>query len=169
MQRCALVFLLLASLFLLPGAATAQNAAPVVVESLGVTIHPPAGWNESRMAGNEKSLVAYVHTDTESQIEVLGTALESPEVASVLFDTFHQQLSNSDFVLFAGPKESQLGAYNGTLTEYAFSADGINLRVSVFSFVQGGAAFFVIGYFRAEERDALYPTFEKLVEKLAFS
>lgn len=139
------------------------SAEVLTHETLNVSVVQPDGWN--RVSAGEQIAFNFRHDETQSQIEVIGTRLITPDVASIFFETFHTALRGADF---QDPVEEErtIGGHTGTETLYTFQHSGVDLRVSVFHFVLGDAAWIVVGYIEAEEYEALSPVLRELVASL---
>jgi hypothetical protein len=155
----ALVMLLTASTVM------AQEAQPVENEEFGVTITPPAKWEVT--PGNDKAVASFKHKGSQSQIEVVGTKLMTPDVADVFFNTFHKTLTESNFEQ-SSQEETDIGDLSGTQTVYKFTHSGVTLEVVIFQFVRESSAWLAVGYMQDSEKDEYIGDFQSVVENMAF-
>jgi len=155
-----------------------QDAAPpkpaatvgtIINQDLGIAIEPPANWVAVEVTGSAKTLASFIHPESQSQIEVIGTPLMNSEVADIFFDTFRDSLKNAEFVELKAPSEQTIGTLRGNQSEYTFEHTGILLSVVVFSFIKDDAAFLVVGYFKEDERSKFDGVMKRVIENLTFS
>ncbi|MDX9723213.1 MAG: hypothetical protein RBU37_20850 [Myxococcota bacterium] len=149
--------------------AQSGDLAPIVNDLVGVTITPPAGWEEFKVTGNDKSIAAFRHAESQSQIEIIATKLISADVAQVYFDTFTQSLSSYEFQEVAASTPVSFGSISGTQVEYEYNAGITKVRLVVVSFLQKDVAYLVVGYFGVPEREQYYPALKTTIEKLVFN
>jgi hypothetical protein len=150
---------------LLASPAMAQDSQPVENEEFGVTVTPPAKWEVT--PGNDKAVASFKHTGSQSQIEVVGTKLMTPDVADVFFKTFHKTLTESNFEQ-ASQEETTIGEFSGTLTSYKFTHSGVTLEVAVFQFLRDSTAWLVVGYMQDTEKDEYIDDFKSVVQNMKF-
>lgn len=151
-----------------PADAGKKEAVCVSGDVLKVKVCGPAGWERVETPGNEKSIASFRDSESQSQIEAIGTKLINADVAAVFFDTFHQTLETSEFEAVEPPKDEKIGEIEGRLAEYSFKHTDIVLKVVVFSFVKDNGAYLVIGYFKAEERNLYFDQMKKVISSLEF-
>ncbi len=155
-----LVVLLFAS------SAMAQDTQqPIENEEFGVTITPPAKWEVTQ--GNDKAVASFKHKGSQSQIEVVGTKLMTPDVADVFFKTFHKTLTESNFEQ-ASQEDTTIGDYKGKLTTYKFTHSGVTLQVVIFQFVKDSSAWLVVGYMQDSEKKDYMDDFKSVVKNMKF-
>lgn len=158
-----LVTLLLALTVATP--AMAQDAKPIQNEDFGVTITPPAKWEVAQ--GNDKAVANFKHRGSQSQIEVVGTKLMTPDVADVFFKTFHKTLKESNFER-KEQGEATIGEYKGTQTSYKFTHSGVTLEVVIFEFTKNDTAWLVVGYMQEADKDKYLEDFKSVVSTMKF-
>lgn len=158
-----LVMLLLALAVATP--AMAQDAKPIQNEEFGVTITPPEKWEVAQ--GNDKAVANFKHAGSQSQIEVVGTELMTPDVADVFFKTFHKTLKESNFEQ-KEQKEAEVGSHKGTMTNYKFAHSGVNLEVVIFEFTRENTAWLVVGYMQESDTEKYLQDFKTVVENMKF-
>ncbi len=146
-------------------AAFAQDATPVENEEFGVTITPPAKWEVTQ--GNDKAVANFKHRGSQSQIEVVGTKLMTPDVADVFFKTFHKTLKESNFEELKS-EEATIGGNKGTQTSYKFTHSGVTLEVVIFQFMRESTAWLVVGYMQDVDKEKYLPDFNSVVENMKF-
>ncbi|MFT5993144.1 MAG: hypothetical protein ACI82G_002145, partial [Bradymonadia bacterium] len=132
---------LFALLLALPTTASAQEV--VSDDALGVSATVPAGW--ARTEGNDRAVFSFSESETNSQIEVIGAELLTPDVADVFFDTFHETLASAEF-LQRGREDRTIGDVSGTETTYSFTHSSVTLKLAVFQFVRESNAYLVVAY-----------------------
>src|SRR6056297_1408761 len=113
MMKFARVFSTVLIALLFTSTAVAQDAQPIENEEFGVTITPPAKWEVTQ--GNDKAVASFKHKGSQSQIEVVGTKLMTPDVADVFFQTFHKTLMESNFEELKS-EEVEIAGTKGTQT-----------------------------------------------------
>lgn len=145
--------------------AWAQDAKPIENAEFGVTITPPTKWEVAQ--GNDKAVANFKHRGSQSQIEVVGTKLMTPDVADVFFKTFHKALKESNFQQ-KEQAEVTIGAVKGTQTSYSFNHSGVTLEVTIFQFTRGATAWMVVGYMQESEKDKYIPDFKSVIETMKF-
>ena len=145
--------------------AYAQDAAPVENEEFGVSVTPPAKWEVTQ--GNDKAVANFKHRGSQSQIEVVGTKLMTPDVADVFFKTFHKTLKESNFEE-TGKEESTVGEHKGTQTSYKFTHSGVTLEVVIFQFLRENTAWLVVGYMQDVDKEKYTGDFKSVVENIKF-
>lgn len=145
--------------------AFAQDAKPVENEEFGVTITPPAKWEVTQ--GNDKAVANFKHRGSQSQIEVVGTKLMTPDVADVFFKTFHKTLKESNFEVLKA-EEVSIADHKGTQTSYKFTHSGVTLEVVIFQFLNDSTAWLVVGYMQDVEKDKYISDFKSVVENMKF-
>lgn len=145
--------------------AFAQENAPVENEEYGVTVTPPAKWEVTQ--GNDKAIANFKHSGSQSQIEVVGTKLMTPDVADVFFKTFHKTLKESNFDE-TGSEETTIGDRKGTQTSYKFTHSGVTLEVVIFQFLRENTAWLVVGYMQDVDKDKYIGDFKSVVENIKF-
>ena len=134
-------------------------------EEFNVTITPPAKWEPA--PGTDKAVANFKHADSQSQIEVVGTRLMTPNVATVFFDTFHKTLKESNFE--QKTQEAQkIGELEGTFTNYKFTHSSVTLDVLVYQFTKDNTAWLVVGYMQESEREKYLADFKSVVSSMAF-
>lgn len=158
-----LVTLFLCVMFAVP--AFAQEAKPVENEEFGVTIAPPEKWEVTQ--GNDKAVANFKHRGSQSQIEVVGTKLMTPDVADVFYKTFHKTLKESNFEEL-GAEEVTIGDHKGTQTKYKFTHSGVTLEVVVFQFTNASTAWLVVGYMQDVDAEKYLPDFKAVVQNIKF-
>lgn len=154
----------LAIVGLLAGPAFAQTE--LANEELGATVSMPDGWSE--VEGNDRAAFNFKEEESHSQVEIIATPLMTPDVADVFFDTFHATLTSSEFTQ-TGREEKAYGDHSGLETIYSFSHSGVDLKVTVFQFVNDTTAWLVVSYVQADQFDAFAETFSTIVGSLAFA
>jgi hypothetical protein len=145
----------------------AQDAQEVVNEDFGITVVPPAKW-ENTTQGNDKAVANFKHKGSQSQIEVVGTKLMTADVAEVFFNTFHQTLKDSSFVQDKQETKKYDSTGEGRRTTYTFTHSGVTLEVVVFEFTKGNTAWLVVGYMQEVDKDKYIGDYEKVLENLKF-
>ena len=145
--------------------AFAQDATPVENEEFGVTITPPAKWEVTQ--GNDKAVANFKHKGSQSQIEVVGTKLMTPDVADVFFKTFHKTLKESNFEELKS-EEVTIGENKGTQTSYKFTHSGVTLEVVIFQFMRESTAWLVVGYMQDVDKEKYIGDFNSVVENMKF-
>jgi len=159
---------LIALLIVLTAAtAWAQDANTITNEKFGVKITAPDKWEVAQ--GNDKAVANLKHRGSQSQIEVVGTELMTPDVADVFFKTFHKTLKESNFEEKAAGTEATIGDHTGTQTSYTFKHSGVELEVVIFQFMRGNTAWLVVGYMQAKEKDKYLGDFQSVVKTMEFS
>ncbi len=158
------VTLVLALTFATPALAQ-DDAKPIQNEEFGVTIQPPAKWEVAQ--GNDKAVANFKHRGSQSQIEVVGTKLMTPDVADVFFKTFHKTLKESNFEQKT-QEEATIGDYKGMQTSYKFTHSGVDLEVVIFEFTRENTAWLVVGYMQESDRDKYMEDFTSVVETMSF-
>ena len=164
MKLARVLFTLLVAL-MVSTAAYAQDAAPVENDEFGVTVTPPAKWEVTQ--GNDKAVANFKHRGSQSQIEVVGTKLMTPDVADVFFKTFHKTLKESNFEE-TGSEETKIGDHSGTQTSYKFTHSGVTLEVVIFQFLRDNTAWLVVGYMQDVDKDKYVGDFKSVVENIKF-
>lgn len=150
---------------LLAAPALAQDSQSVKNEEFGVTITPPAKWEVT--PGNDKAVASFKHKGSQSQIEVVGTKLMTPDVADVFFETFHKTLTESNFEQ-SEQEETTIGDYKGTETTYKFTHSGVTLEVMVFQFMRESTAWLAVGYMQDAEENEYAGDFKSVVQNMEF-
>lgn len=143
----------------------AGEGDPVENEEFGVTIQPPDKWEVTQ--GNDKAVANFKHRGSQSQIEVVGTKLMTPDVADVFYKTFHKTLKESNFEELKS-EEVTIGEHKGTQTSYKFTHSGVTLEVVVFQFTRGSTAWLVVGYMQDVDAEKYMPDFKAVVQNLKF-
>ncbi|QDG54430.1 hypothetical protein FIV42_27900 [Persicimonas caeni] len=151
---------------LFASSAVAQDAQPIENEEFGVTITPPAKWEVTQ--GNDKAVASFKHKPSQSQIEVVGTKLMTPDVADVFFKTFHKTLTESNFEQ-ASQKEATIGGIEGTQTIYKFTHSGVTLEVVIFQFIKDSSAWLAVGYMQDTEKAEYMDDFTSVIENMKFA
>lgn len=146
--------------------AIAQDAKPVENEEFGVTITPPDKWEVSQ--GNDKAVANFKHRGSQSQIEVVGTKLMTPDVADVFFKTFHKTLKESNFEE-QNSQDSKIGEFEGKETSYKFTHSGVTLEVVIFEFLRENTAWLVVGYMQDVDAEKYTGDFKSVVETMKFA
>ena len=164
MKLARVLFALLVALTV-SATAYAQDAAPVENDEFGVSVTPPAKWEVTQ--GNDKAVANFKHRGSQSQIEVVGTKLMTPDVADVFFKTFHKTLKESNFEE-TGKEEATLGTHKGTQTSYKFTHSGVTLEVVIFQFLRENTAWLVVGYMQDVDKDKYVGDFKSVVENIKF-
>lgn len=164
-MRMARFFVVLLLALSFSTAAMAQDAKSVANEEFGVTIKTPAKWEVAQ--GNDKAVANFKHRASQSQIEVVGTKLMTPDVAEVFFKTFHKTLKESNFEQ-KDQKEVQIGNQKGTQTSYKFAHSGVTLEVVIFQFLKGNNAWLVVGYMQDTDAEKYMTDFKSVVESMTF-
>lgn len=160
----SLAMLLVALLLASP--AMAQDSRPVENDEFGVSITPPAKWEVT--PGNDKAVASFKHKGSQSQIEVVGTKLMTPDVADVFFDTFHKTLTESNFEAIGSPEDTKLGEASGKLTRYKFTHSGVTLEIVVFQFLRDSTAWLAVGYMQDTEAKDYMDDFKSVVQNMKF-
>lgn len=145
--------------------AYAKEDGPVENEEFGVTIVAPEKWEVTQ--GNDKAVANFKHRGSQSQIEVVGTKLMTPDVADVFYKTFHKTLKESNFEELKS-EEVTIGDRKGTQTSYKFTHSGVTLEVVVFQFTQGSTAWLVVGYMQDVDAAKYMPDFKAVVQNIKF-
>jgi hypothetical protein len=145
--------------------AYAQDAKPIENEEFGVTITPPAKWEVTQ--GNDKAVANFKHVGSQSQIEVVGTKLMTPDVADVFFKTFHKTLKESDFEETKS-EEVTIGEMKGKQTSYTFKHSGVTLEVVIFEFLKDSTAWLVVGYMQDVDKDKYIADYKSVIETMKF-
>jgi hypothetical protein len=143
----------------------AYAQTPVTNEAFNITAQLPESWTQ--LDGADRAVFNFKHDESHSQIEIIGTQLLTPDVASVFFDTFHSTLTSSEFVQ-SGREQKTYGDYTGTETIYAFTHSGVTLKVAVFEFVRETTAWLVVGYIQEDRFDQYAPTYQTVIQGLSF-
>ncbi len=164
-MRMARFFVTLMLALTIATPALAQDAKPIENEEFGVTITPPAKWEVAQ--GNDKAVANFKHPGSQSQIEVVGTKLMTPDVADVFFKTFHKTLKESNFEQ-KEQSEATYGEYKGTQTQYKFAHSGVTLEVTIFEFIKGNTAWLVVGYMQESDREKYQADFKSTIEGMTF-
>lgn len=151
---------------LMASTAYAQDAQPIENEEFGVTITPPAKWEVAQ--GNDKAVASFQHKGSQSQIEVVGTKLMTPDVADVFFKTFHKTLKESNFEQQT-QETATIGGVEGQQTTYKFTHSGVTLNVVVFQFVRDSSAWLTVGYMQDAEAEKYMKDFTSVIENMKFS
>ncbi|MFP4598481.1 MAG: hypothetical protein ACLFVJ_09520 [Persicimonas sp.] len=151
---------------LMASTAVAQDSQPIENEEFGVTITPPAKWEATQ--GNDKAVASFKHKGSQSQIEVVGTKLMTPDVADVFFNTFHKTLKESNFEQ-TNQEDTTIGDFEGSQTSYKFTHSGVTLEVVIFQFVRENSAWLAVGYMQDTEKDEYMDDFESVVDKMSFT
>jgi hypothetical protein len=141
----------------------------VTHERLGISMTTPDGWNRLELTSNSRTVASFIHVQSQSLIEVVGTHLINRDVAKVFFGTFRDAIKSANFSEVMPPTAATLGSVSGEQSEYTFEHTGITLRVVIFSFVRDDAAFMLIGYFRNEERDLHLEALRQLAGSFNFT
>lgn len=165
MFKVARLLTLVLALSLVSTAAFAQDDNLVENEEFGVTITAPEAWEVA--SGNDKAVANFKHSESQSQIEVVGTKLMTPDVAEVFFKTFHKTLTESNFKQSA-KEASTIAGIDGTKSAYEFTHSGVKLEVSIFEFTKDSNAWLVVGYFQDSEKDKFAGDLTKVVEAMKF-
>lgn len=160
-----LVALMVALTFATP--ALAQDAKPVTNDEFKVTITPPEKWEVAQ--GNDKAVANFKHRGSQSQIEVVGTKLMTPDVADVFFKTFHKTLKESGFEMEGSKAEATMGEYKGMQSSYKFQHSGVTLNVMIFEFTRENTAWLVVGYMQQADKEKYAKDFESVVTKMTFN
>ncbi len=164
-MKLARVFIALLLVLSVSATAYAQDAAPVENEEFGVTVTPPAKWEVTQ--GNDKAVANFKHRGSQSQIEVVGTKLMTPDVANVFFKTFHKTLKESNFEE-TGQEDASLGSHKGKQTSYKFTHSGVTLEVVIFEFLRDNTAWLVVGYMQDVDKEKYIGDFKAVVEGMKF-
>lgn len=143
--------------------AFAQEA--VENEEFGVSVTPPAKWEVTQ--GNDKAVANFKHAGSQSQIEVVGTKLMTPDVADVFFKTFHKTLKESNFDE-TGTQDTTVGDHKGKQTTYKFTHSGVTLEVVIFQFLRDNTAWLVVGYMQDVDKDKYIGDFTSVVQNIKF-
>ena len=98
-------------------------------DEFSVSVTRPAEWTD--VDGNDRAVFNFKHEESHSQIEVIGTRLMTEDVADVFFETFHETLRNSEFLMVGTPSDASYGEHAGTETTYTFTHSGVTLKVAV--------------------------------------
>ncbi len=151
---------------LFASSAWAQDAQPIENEEFGVTITPPAKWEVTQ--GNDKAVASFKHKASQSQIEVVGTKLMTPDVADVFFKTFHKTLTESNFEQ-TSQEETTISGLEGTQTTYKFTHSGVTLEVVIFQFIKDSSAWLAVGYMQDTEKKEYMDDFTSVVENMKFA
>ncbi|MGM0557719.1 MAG: hypothetical protein ACQEVA_15150 [Myxococcota bacterium] len=154
------------AVLLVTTAAFAQDKNVVNNEQFGVEITAPEKWEVT--SGNDKAVANFKHSASQSQIEVVGTKLMTPDVADVFFKTFHKTLTESNFEQNS-QEETTIGGIEGTKSTYAFTHSGVTLEVSIFQFTKDSNAWLVVGYFQDAEKEKYSEDFTSVIENMEFS
>ena len=134
-------------------------------EQFGVKITAPDKWEVA--SGNDKAVANFKHKASQSQIEVVGTKLMTPDVADVFFKTFHKTLTESNFKQ-TSQEETTVAGIEGTKSTYDFTHSGVKLEVSIFQFTKESNAWLVVGYFQDAEKDKYSKDFTSVIETMEF-
>lgn len=145
--------------------AFAQDSKPVENEEFGVTITPPDKWEVTQ--GNDKAVANFKHRGSQSQIEVVGTKLMTPDVSDVFFKTFHKTLMESNFEEVKS-EEVEIAGTKGTQTSYKFTHSGVTLEVVIFQFLKDSTAWLVVGYMQDVDKDKYIGDFKSVIENMKF-
>lgn len=143
--------------------ATLGFAQEKVTSPDGVTVTRPDKWENA--TGNDRGTFTFHEPETKSQIEVISTALLTPDVKDVFFSTFHEGLTSAGFTQESASEET-FGERTGDLTEYSFEHSGAKLSVSVFQFMMGNNAWLVVSYAGEDAADTVRKSFEEVVSSL---
>jgi hypothetical protein len=154
------------AVLLVTTAAFAQDENVVENEQFGVNITAPEKWEVT--SGNDKAVANFKHKGSQSQIEVVGTKLMTPDVADVFFKTFHKTLTESNFEQ-KSQEDTTVGGIEGKMSTYAFTHSGVTLEVSIFQFTKDSNAWLVVGYFQEAEKDKYAKDFTSVIENLEFT
>ena len=163
MARCLAALVLLLSM---ATPAMAQDTKPIENEEFNVTITPPSGWESAQ--GGDRAVASFKHRGSQSQIEVVGTQLMTPDVAPVFFKTFHKTLTESNFTQ-TNQTEATIGSQDGTQTSYRFEHTGVKLEVVIFQFTQGNNAWLVVGYMQEADKNEYMDDFKSIVSNMKFA
>ena len=145
--------------------ALAQDKNQVKNTEFGVTIKTPAKWE---IQSSDKAVANFKHRGSQSQIEVIGTKLMTPDVAEVFFKTFHKTLKESNFEQ-KEQKDLTIGSHKGKQTSYKFTHSGVKLEVTIFQYIKGNNAWLVVGYMQDTDKDKYYSDFKTVVESMQFA
>lgn len=144
--------------------ATFAFAQEQVTSEEGVSVTRPSEWED--VAGNDRGTFTFREPETKAQIEVISTALLTPDVKDVFFDTFHDGLNAAGFTQ-EGTSEETYGDHSGDLTEYSFEHSGAKLQVSVFQFMLGNNAWLVVSYAGEDVEESVRKSFEEVIASLS--
>ena len=145
----------------------AQDANTIENKDFGVKITPPAKWEVTQ--GNDKAIANFKHRGSQSQIEVVGTKLMTPDVADVFFKTFHKTLQESNFEESKKEDDIAIGDLKGTQTQYKFTHSGVTLSVVIYQFLRENTAWLVVGYMQDVDKDKYMADFKSVVENIKFN
>lgn len=143
--------------------ATTGFAQGKVTSPDGVSVTRPADWEDA--AGNDRGTFTFREPETKSQIEVISTALLTPDVKDVFFTTFHEGLTSAGFTQ-ESTSEATYGERSGELTEYAFEHSGAKLTITVFEFMIGNNAWLVVAYAGEDAAERVQGPFEEVIASL---
>lgn len=129
----------------------------------GVSVTRPANWEDA--SGNDRGAFTFQEPETKSQIEVISTALLTPDVRDVFFNTFHEGLSSAGFTQNSMAEET-IGDREGELSTYSFEHSGAKLIVSVFQFMIGNNAWLVVSYAGEDSAERVDESFKEVVASL---
>ena len=160
------IFVALAMSLFIAAPAFAQDAKPVENKDFGVKITPPQKWDVTQP--NDKAVANFKHRGSQSQIEVVGTKLMTPDVAEVFFKTFHKTLKESNFEEKKREDDTTIGEFKGTQTSYKFTHSGVTLEVIVFQFLRENTAWLVVGYMQEVDKDKYVGDFKSVIENIKF-
>src|SRR5690625_531202 len=143
--------------------ATIGFAQEKVTSPEGVSVTRAGEWEDATC--NDRGTFTFHEPETKSQIEVISTALLTPDVKDVFFSTFHEGLTAAGFTQ-ENTSEETFGDRTGELTEYSFEHSGAKLVVSVFQFMMGNNAWLVVSYAGEDAADTVRKSFEEVVGSL---
>lgn len=129
----------------------------------GVTVTRPDAWEDA--TGNDRGNFTFREPETKSQIEVISTALLTPDVKDVFFTTFHEGLVSAGFTQDSTSEETY-GERTGALTTYSFEHSGAKLVISVFEFMIGNKAWIVVSYAGEDSAERVQGPFEEVISSL---
>ena len=163
MRTTFLTLIALLSLLALPATTGAQEKAqkPDVVDTgKGLTFKKPAGWV---VAPKKKGTAAalYAAGDKQSQIEFRFAEIAG-EKAERYFHSFHGSLASAGLRKAEEGKAKKYGKLSGTLTVYSSSGED-PMKLYVYQFTHGGAAWLVVGMFNGEQAENYLKDYEKLL------
>ncbi|TVR03235.1 MAG: hypothetical protein EA398_05630 [Deltaproteobacteria bacterium] len=132
-------------------------------EALNTQVTQPDGWNTA--TGSDRTTFTFRHPESQSQIEIIGTQLITADVADIFFGTFHETVRGAEFL---NPQESErsYGSRTGTETIYAFSHSGVELRITVFQFVENDIAWLVVSYIPVSDVESLGPVLGQVIDSI---
>ncbi len=134
-------------------------------EEYGITATVPDDWDVAD--GNDRAVFNFLHAESHSQIEVIGTRLMTADVADVFFETFHETLEGSQFEIFE-TEDKSIGDFSGTETIYEFDSSGVRLKIAVFQFVNDTVAWITVTYIQNDIFEEQIGAYREVIGSLSF-